>query len=369
MMKWKFCYKRESSMKRNACTYRFIASLLLISYGQAIVAGFIGETPIKIGFSSSSTIPIEQVTPGIRVACYDVPINQQRMQRTVCLIKRTVHHYKRITIGTTVIDCSFEQLFYLPLEQIWKAAQFLEVGDTLLTHSNTYVFIDTIQTIDEEIDLYELGVFEYHNFYVSNQEILVHNIAPVITLGFAGGVGNGIAFSGITAMATLGGLVLGGLAAALKSIIKRHPRELPVEPPQQRPRLPMSSNAGNPDEDPRNSQRQYHEQQSPHPHGKYVAAVYHHRNSHGGTGKGAKNPAPIDGQAALDNSVLIKGTSARRIGISNGQFVVLDRTLQGSNPSQDIYHGHVRTWKELNDKMQEALKEAGLVNSKGKIIR
>lgn len=72
---------------------------------------------------------------------------------------------------------------------------------------------------------------------------------------------------------------------------------------------------------------------------------------------------PLDGQDALENSFSIKETSSRRIGISNDQFVVLDKTSEG------IYHGHVRTWKELREEMQAVLKENGLVKSSGKIIK
>ena len=57
----------------------------------------------------------------------------------------------------------------------------------------------------------------------------------------------------------------------------------------------------------------------------------------------AKTP-PIDGQDTLDNSFSIGGNTARRVSISNGEFVVLDQTSEG------IYHGHVRTWEEIAGK-------------------
>jgi hypothetical protein len=64
----------------------------------------------------------------------------------------------------------------------------------------------------------------------------------------------------------------------------------------------------------------------------------------------------------LDNSFLVEDTSPRRIGVSRGQFVVLDRTREG------LYHGHVRIWKELERGMQNILKEHGIVTGRGKII-
>ncbi|AHG86463.1 Exoprotein adhesin or hemolysin [Bibersteinia trehalosi USDA-ARS-USMARC-190] len=47
------------------------------------------------------------------------------------------------------------------------------------------------------------------------------------------------------------------------------------------------------------------------------------------------------------------------------------RTIGGicsfDQTEKNIYHGHVRNWNELTTEMKNALKEAGLVNDKGKI--
>ncbi|WP_460320156.1 polymorphic toxin-type HINT domain-containing protein [Paenibacillus sp. YSY-4.3] len=92
------------------------------------------------------------------------------------------------------------------------------------------------------------------------------------------------------------------------------------------------------------------------PFGKYEDAPYH-----GATNSGKKNKAPIDGQTALNNSLSIGPNTDRRIGISKGEFVVLDKTSDG------LYHGHVRSWSELDQKMQSILRKAGLVDKKGNI--
>lgn len=95
-----------------------------------------------------------------------------------------------------------------------------------------------------------------------------------------------------------------------------------------------------------------------HPHGKYENASYHHKNS----AKSGKSPAPKDGQKALDNSVRIKDTSPHRVGISEGEFVVLDQTSKG------VYHGHVRAWRALTDDMRKKLVQYGMATLQGKII-
>ncbi len=91
--------------------------------------------------------------------------------------------------------------------------------------------------------------------------------------------------------------------------------------------------------------------------GRFENASYH-----GKKGNAIKSKAPIDGQAALDNSLPIGNNSTRRVGVSNGEIVVLDETSKG------IFHGHVRTWKQLSNEMQSVLRKAGLANKKGKVI-
>jgi hypothetical protein len=93
------------------------------------------------------------------------------------------------------------------------------------------------------------------------------------------------------------------------------------------------------------------------PNGTFENAPYH-----GKTSNSVKSKAPNDGQAALNNSVSIGSNTTRRVGVSNGEIVVLDQT------SPEVFHGHVRSWNELTPQMQSALRKAGLVNKKGKII-
>lgn len=95
-----------------------------------------------------------------------------------------------------------------------------------------------------------------------------------------------------------------------------------------------------------------------HPHGIYKDAPYHNsKGSYHG-----KSPCPQNGQAALDNSFNYSDTSPHRIGISNGQFVVLDQTMAGE------FHGHTRNFNELTPDMRKTLKENGKITKSGKII-
>jgi len=96
----------------------------------------------------------------------------------------------------------------------------------------------------------------------------------------------------------------------------------------------------------------------------YKNGTYDKADYHSGQTTGRKNPAPKDGQFALDNSVSIGENTARRIGLdSNGDFVVLDKTSSG------VFHGHTRAWKAeggnqgLTQEMKNALCDASFIKS------
>jgi hypothetical protein len=99
------------------------------------------------------------------------------------------------------------------------------------------------------------------------------------------------------------------------------------------------------------------------PFGKYIDAPYHHPNS-----KGQKSPAPKNGQKALDTSKKVDGDTDRRVGVSEGEIVILRKTASGE------YHGHTSSWAELlaagksTQMIRNTLQENGLVNMRGKIL-
>ncbi|WP_161622354.1 polymorphic toxin-type HINT domain-containing protein [Vibrio azureus] len=84
---------------------------------------------------------------------------------------------------------------------------------------------------------------------------------------------------------------------------------------------------------------------------------------HGKIKKGKANPEPTNPQQALDNSIELPGKTTRRVSVDKqtGEFSVFDEHTPGK------FHGHSRTWKELDQTMQATLRKAGLVNKKGKI--
>ncbi len=98
--------------------------------------------------------------------------------------------------------------------------------------------------------------------------------------------------------------------------------------------------------------------------------VYEASEKHGAvprqTAGGVSNPRPVNGQEALDNSLQVKDTSPRRVGVSYNpqELVVFNET----HPGKGIYHGHVRAWNELDQAMKKTLIDAGLTDRHGNIL-
>ncbi len=82
-----------------------------------------------------------------------------------------------------------------------------------------------------------------------------------------------------------------------------------------------------------------------------IKSIYKDAPYHSPSDNTVKNRAPINGQSALDNSVQVKPTSPRRVGVDvqNNEIVVLDKTRYLSD-QVDEYHGHVREWDALDNK-------------------
>jgi hypothetical protein len=92
--------------------------------------------------------------------------------------------------------------------------------------------------------------------------------------------------------------------------------------------------------------------------------VYEASPKHGPVARGNVSAAPVNGQSALDMSFEIKATSTRRIGIDyeEGQFVIFDQTSEG------VFHGHVRSWAQLDQVQRNVLIRLDLVDRRGNIL-
>jgi hypothetical protein len=402
---------------------------LLLFSNSLLFPGFTAQTLVK---TVNGYTPIRYLNVGDRVLARNsagVEIQRKITHKKSCVASR----YVRIIVGDVTIVAHAKQRFYLPDKGRWRLAQNLVVGDMLLGADKVLVPVQEVTRIDESIKLYDITVKGWHNFLVSEHDILVHNFAPAFFVGLSWAVGAGIEFLG----ATISVVSVGGLAYCTYDNYSRYrDREAFFNNPRVEALHNVASSSGEfthlnhaePAEahlntsqvDGRSSGLQtaarvgtaftavggavlgeykkkkakdkeeskageqakaasrgkkeepicrYHRACLPenasrcvyrdkHIHGEYKDAPYHHFNS-----KGSKNPAPLDGQWALDNSIPVGDAtdSKQRVGLSCEQIVILKWT------SENLWHGFVVTWKEARSEVHNTLIAKGWANRRGKI--
>ena len=143
--------------------------------------GFVEGTLVKTitGYKA-----IECVQTGDYVYCSDVQHNCTRQAMVNAITQEWSSSIVAIKIGDNTILSGPEHLFYLPLEQRWEQAQFLTRDHILISYHNEHVHITDVQHINQPAQLFDLSVDKHHTFFVSEQDIVVHNM-PIITIPFA----------------------------------------------------------------------------------------------------------------------------------------------------------------------------------------
>lgn len=100
--------------------------------------------------------------------------------------------------------------------------------------------------------------------------------------------------------------------------------------------------------------------------------TYQPNPKHGPFDRGRVSRKPKNGQDALDWSVSVKASSDVRIGIDYEErvFVVLQYHDGGElrdRPWDELFHGYVVAWQDLNQAMRNALIRAGMADRRGSI--
>lgn len=93
---------------------------------------------------------------------------------------------------------------------------------------------------------------------------------------------------------------------------------------------------------------------------RYEPSPKHHKNV-----SGYVTPPPADGQAVLDRSLPLSETTTRRVGIDPElrAFIVFDET----HPHTGIFHGYVRPWSRMTERMRQVLIKYDLADRKGNV--
>ncbi len=382
----------------------------LLSFG-----GFPAGTLIS---SDNVYIPIEELNVGDLVTCYD--FKSGYTEKPIIATKtRTANEALFLVINNIKIPTAKEQQFYLPDQKKWKKAIDLRVGDCLFSAQldKKSCVIQKIEQFRLEDILYDISVKDCHNFLILRNGILAHNFIPCIGIGIIFACKSLLAFASyeITNVFLVGavgaaGFTINYLRNKNKNNNWQHKlTNYTVVAESPGPEGPTGNNNNDDDNDKNNKtfnkakeiahqakeaakdaliteaangvleqtqkiHHRWHNKKTSttpatnqQPNGVYKGSNSHPTNGYSsGYNGGIKSPAPIDGQAALNNSFVIKNLPTQRIGISENQIVIFKKTMTGE------YHGYVPTWEYISKNPDLAatvnlLKKKGLINKKGKI--
>ena len=300
--------------------------------------GFAAGTIVKVpgGYKK-----IEQLQPGNFV--YSMTKSGK-----YCLskVKKTtscfLSHGVAVLVGDDVFIAAPQQLFYDSQNYVWHQANQLHKSKSLLSGHRGILVIDDVAMLDQEIEFFDIHLDKKHTFLIGTQNIVVHNFfIPPFFIGLSWALGETVSFEGVTGGLSIFGLWLG--AKLLRGDDKKYTPSFSAGL--------CAAGAGGPDPDDDEWKRM-------HPNGRYHESPKHHPNSPDYIGK-----PPPDGQAALDVSKAVKG-STQRVAVQDGNIIILKETEPG------LYHGYIaNNWGNLPQKVRNALYDAGWIRdiSTGKI--
>lgn len=156
--------------------------------------GFIAGTLVK---TKNGYIPIEQLKENDSVISYSFK-NKELYESKILKIKKQ-YYSKSIKIKSNNCEITIapDHKFYSPLhfKKRWIVASELKPKDSILRNIKNLIQIDEIVESDEA-DFYCLSIEKYHNFFVTQQDIFVHNFAFTIPI-FTWVIGEGIVWAGL----------------------------------------------------------------------------------------------------------------------------------------------------------------------------
>lgn len=179
--------------------------IFLLSAINFIRAGFPADTLIK---TDKSYVPIQVISDRNNIVSFDSKtnlVNTNELIHTFTIHSATYYH---IHLANDVITCSENQKFYNPRLKKWIKAKDINKKSYFLDYygdSISCIRIDRIQST-QPIVFYEITLGEPHTFFVSESQILTHNVVPIV-IGLSWAIGERIALTG--AGVGLGALGLG----------------------------------------------------------------------------------------------------------------------------------------------------------------
>ncbi|MDY6785854.1 MAG: polymorphic toxin type 28 domain-containing protein [Cyanobacteriota bacterium] len=142
---------------------------------------FVAGTPV---LTPSGHQPIEMLQTGDIVVSSEPETGQTTEGLISRCFRREVPVVFEIVVGTVTITCSPEHPFWV-VDEGWKKAGDLKVGEEIVTPSQESVKIEAIEHRKGSFTVYNIEVEGFHTYRVSSLSILVHNKSLNRPTGFS----------------------------------------------------------------------------------------------------------------------------------------------------------------------------------------
>ena len=118
---------------------------------------------------------IENITIGDSVWAYSDTLGLTKKQKVIQVFRNETDKYFVIKFGGKKIEATPEHPFFV--NNKWVKAEDLKVGDKLTTFDKKQVTVESIEFVHKNapVFVYNFTIEHYHTYYVSNDNILVHN--------------------------------------------------------------------------------------------------------------------------------------------------------------------------------------------------
>jgi hypothetical protein len=129
---------------------------------------------------------VEDLKIGDTVLCYDPKINQQKLSKVTYADKIHLAEHIQITINDQILQVAPEHKFWLQSSHTWITAEELAQHPEMLQQVDPE--FQSVQKIDQPLDVLRITVDRNHNFYITEHNILTHNFAIEIAWGTIEGI-------------------------------------------------------------------------------------------------------------------------------------------------------------------------------------
>jgi len=134
-------------------------------------ASFVAGTEVA---TSQGEKAIEEIAVGDTVLAYDEETGEEREYPVTHLFTRIAPESIVVTVGEEEITTTPEHEFYTA--NGWIEAEDLSVGDTLVRLGGKTATVTDLESHQDSTRVYNFEVDEAHTYYVSGEQVLVHNI-------------------------------------------------------------------------------------------------------------------------------------------------------------------------------------------------